>query len=229
MWTQGINSAPLLVQKCYATIDKFKEDFDVVLLTKENICQYIRLPEFVEELYQKGHMSEALHSDMIRLYLMICYGGIWRDATCYQSSPLPDFIHKAPFFMFSASMLSGYTSPIKCSSWFIKSNEGNPLLIKTYSFLCEYHRRFKTPHDYYIFHLVLSVLVDNDFECRQIWEQMPYVCNMNPHVLLYSFKEPYREDKYNQIISSCFIHKLTYKFDSGLLNTNNVLRHFMII
>ena len=114
LWTQGIEHAPLLVQKCYATIETFKDDYDVVLLTKENINQYVRLPEHVEQLYEEGKMSEALHSDMIRLYLLINYGGIWRDATCYQTASYPDYVKHASFFMFSASLLSGYTSPIRC-------------------------------------------------------------------------------------------------------------------
>lgn len=229
LWTQGIDNAPLLVKKCYQSLLKYKEDYDVIVLTKENLKEYICLPKYVEKLYNEKKMSEALHSDMIRLYLLIHYGGIWRDATCFQSSPYPDYVKNYHFFMFSSDLLSHSLQPIICSNWFIKAEYNNRLLVKTYNFLCEYHKRYSKPHDYYIFHLVLSVLAKKDEECKQIWDTMPYVCNMNPHALFFSWSKIYIEKDYQHLLSLCFIHKLTYKYPASLLKTKveNMLQHIL--
>lgn len=227
LWTQGLDNAPLLVKKCYQSLVEYKEDYDVIVLTRENLDNYVRLPQHVEQLYQDKKMSEAMHSDMIRLYLMIHYGGIWRDATCYQTTAYPTYVKNASFFMYSADLLS-YTQPVVCSSWFIKSENRNPLLIKTFNFLCEYHKHFSKPHDYYIFHLTLSVFVRNNEVCKRIWDEMPYVCNMNPHALYFSWGKPYSEELYQHLISSCFIHKLSNKYMPKTIEEQELIYHHLL-
>lgn len=217
VWMQGIGNAPKMVQKCYQSILMYKEDYNVILLTKDNIDQYVKLPQHIENLYKERKMSEAHHSDMVRLYLLIYYGGIWCDATCFRNAPFPEYIKNTSFFMFSADKLTSSTQSIICSNWFIKSEFGNPLLIKTYNVLCEYNKRYSKPHNYYIFHLVLSNLVKNDEECKRIWDSKPYICNMNPHAFYFGWDMPYNKNRYQHLLSSCFIHKLTYKFPSTLL------------
>ena len=80
-----------------------------------------------------------------------------------------------------------------------------------------------------MFHFALSLIVSEDKECKTIWSNMPYVCNMNPHVLQFSFGKTYGNDEYDFIVSSCFVHKLTYKFNKNLLTevNENMLMHFL--
>ena len=58
---------------------------------------------------------------------------------------------------------------------------------------------------------------------------MPFVNNLQPHLLMYSFHKPYKQAVYDYIISQSFVHKCTYKFDKELLNTliKNNLQNFM--
>lgn len=80
-----------------------------------------------------------------------------------------------------------------------------------------------------MFHFALSALVEEDKQCKELWQNMPYVCNMNPHVLLFSFSRKYTPEYYQFIKDSCFIHKLSYKFDKKLLKSeeNNILKNFL--
>lgn len=75
---------------------------------------------------------------------------------------------------------------------------------------------------------MLSALVKTDPECCEKWKRVPYVCNMNPHTLQLHFSYPYMEGCYNAYKDSCFIHKLTYKYDKALLDSKeeNMLQHF---
>lgn len=65
--------------------------------------------------------------------------------------------------------------------------------------------------------------------CKALCQDMPYVCNMNPHVFLFSFSRKYSPEYYQFIKESCFIHKLTYKFDKKLLESqeDNMLKYFL--
>ena len=75
----------------------------------------------------------------------------------------------------------------------------------------------------------MAAIINNDAECAQIWQKMPYICNMNPHVLQYSFEKKYSEEQWENVIESCFIHKLTYKYDNSILNNaeETILQHLM--
>ena len=228
MWTQGLELAPPLVRKCCESVEPYRGDYDVVLLTADNLSQYVRLPEHIAHLYREKKIGEALHSDLVRAYLLLQYGGIWRDATCYQSAPYPSYVVEAPFFMFSKSLLGGQLSPIIGSSWFIKAEADNVLLRKAFAFLCEYFRHNSTPHNYYLFHLTLTMLVESDEDCRLLWQQMPYVCNMDPHVFYFHWDLPYSAEGYRHLLNACFIHKLSYKYDPSILEgEQNMIKHFL--
>ena len=228
MWTQGLEQAPPLVLKCCESVEPYRGDYDVVVLTADNLSQYVRLPEHIAHLYREKKIGEALHSDLVRAYLLLQYGGIWRDATCYQSAPYPSYVVEAPFFMFSKSLLGGQLSPIIGSSWFIKAEADNVLLRKAFAFLCEYFRHNSTPHNYYLFHLTLTMLVESDVACRRQWQQMPYVCNMDPHVFYFHWDLPYSAEGYCHLLNACFIHKLSYKYDPSILEgEQNMIKHFL--
>ncbi len=229
-WKQGMDNAPKMIKKCVNSVKDHCGNYEIIFLSEKNIREYVQLPSHIEKIYKAGKMKEAHHSDIIRLVLLIKYGGVWCDSTCYFSDEIPEYLRKSDFFMFSRDLLSGNVFPIICSNWFIMSKPNNKILSQTFNYLMEYYRHYNKPIDYFIFHHVLSIIVRKDAECRRIWDEKPYICNMNPHVLFFSFDRTYREDDYKHILSSCFVHKLTYKFDKGLLekkSEENVLSHFI--
>lgn len=231
-WKQGWINAPSIVKKCLESVKQHAAGHPLVLLDESNIIEYVRMPDFIEQKHKNGLIKEALYSDLLRISLLIKYGGCWIDATCLLSKPIPNDLFNSGFFMFSSTCLSGNYSPIVGSSWFIISSKkrGSILLKKIQNFLFNYYSKKSYPINYYIFHIVLSVLVNKDEECKLIWQEKPYICNMNPHVLQFSLHHIYNEKKYNNIMDQCFIHKLTYKFDHELLSNKspeNMLSHLM--
>lgn len=229
-WKQGLENAPEIVKKCVSSIIFFAGNRRVVILTSDNIHEYVSFPDFIEEKHNSGIISEAHYSDLLRLQLLIQYGGIWMDATCFSSSAFPDIVESSPFFMFSSGNWWPWIhNPSKCSNWFIKSEKENELLIKVRNFLFEHWRKKKYVMHYFVFHFSLSAITENDKNCNKIWNDMPFISNINPHLFAYSFKKKYEEPHYSNVISQCFIHKLSYKFDKSLLNVEeeNFLQHFM--
>lgn len=166
---------------------------------------------------------------MLRTCLLLQYGGYWLDATCLLTSSFPEVIDKSEYFMFQRHLFPDWASPIKCSSWFIHSKKESPILRGIKNWMFNYWQRKNYIINYYMFHFALSALVEEDKQCKELWQNMPYVCNMNPHVLLFSFSRKYTPEYYQFIKDSCFIHKLSYKFDKKLLESeeNNILKHFL--
>lgn len=216
-WKQGWGNAPKLVKKCLASVEKNRNEHPLVLLDENNINDYIALPPFIEQYHIEGKIKEALYSDMLRICLLETYGGYWLDATCLLTSPIPSIIEKSDFFMFSNVLLPEWSSPIKGSTWFICSKKGNLLLGAIKNFLFNYWKHKTYLVNYYIFHICLSAIVDSSKQYQNIWNAKPYICNMNPHILQFSFAEEFLQEKYDFILSQSFVHKLTYKFDNSLL------------
>lgn len=228
-WKQGLDNAPDLVKKCVASVYKHAGDYDIVVLDENNLSQYIELPIFINEKHQKGLIREALFSDLLRISLIIRYGGIWCDATCFWTNSIPQNIEITHFFMFSESLMMSNITPIVGSNWFLKGCKDDVILSKTRNCLFNYWAKHDNLPNYFIFHLMLSALVKTDPECAEEWKKIPYICNINPHVLQFHFSSEYDESLYVSYKKSCFIHKLTYKYDKKLLmdNYETVLQHFL--
>ena len=136
-WKQGWGNAPDIVKKCIESVKANACHHPVILLDENNVRDYVIMPDFIERKHQDGHIKEALYSDLLRLSLLIKYGGCWIDATCFLSKQIPQYLFDSGFFMFSSSHLAGNLSPIEGSSWFIISskNGGGVLLKRIQNFL----------------------------------------------------------------------------------------------
>lgn len=229
-WNSGEENAPELVQKCIKQARAMcPTGYQVKVLTFGELKDYVELPDFLYQKRERKFIGEAHFSDILRTTLLLQYGGFWMDATCYLSAPIPAYLLETPFFMFSGSLLYDQEiSPVKGSSWFIKSLQANELLLRARDLLLQYWESNDRLIHYFAYHLLIAALVEKDEACRKIWENKPYVCNMNPHVLQLSFSKDYTPMRYDQILNSSFIHKLTYKFDQSLLgDKTNILNHLL--
>ena len=218
-WRQGFSNAPEIVKHCVSSIISHSGSHPVVLLDGTNINEYVEMPKYIKELHERGKIGEAHFSDLLRTDLLIRYGGYWCDATTFLSSSFPHYIESADFFMFNKPLSSNVKSPIECSNWFVRAKKHNLLLVRLRNLLYNYYKHFDSPFHYFVYHLGLSALVNNDNECRNVWLNKPYICNVVPHILSSHIKRnlPFVRVQYDMIIQSCFIHKLTYKYSKDIL------------
>lgn len=96
-WFQGAENAPPLVKRCIESVQQQANGAKVVLLTDENIADFIELPAHIRQKYTQGRISKAHYSDIVRCALLYQYGGIWMDATLFVTRPLPDHFFTLPF------------------------------------------------------------------------------------------------------------------------------------
>lgn len=214
-WFQGILNAPSLVQNCFETIKKYNPDYQVILLTYDNLNQYISLPEYIIEKWQKGIISNTHFSDIIRNNILLCRGGTWVDATLFFSNHIPPDIEEASFFVFQTLKPGRNGKAVPISSWFMSSCPGNPVLKVSQSLLLQYWLKNNKLHDYFLFHsfVMMGLELYPEIGCR-----MPKYTNETPHILLFELEKKYEMKKIENIKKQSFCHKLTYKVSNSAIN-----------
>lgn len=117
MWLQGLDKAPYIVRKCYASWKELNPNWNIVFLDENNVSDYVDLQTI---LTKSNNMQIQAMADLIRLNLLAKYGGVWVDATCFCRVPLDTWLEKyatSGFFAFSAS------KPNKVmDTWFLASS-----------------------------------------------------------------------------------------------------------
>lgn len=80
LWWQGDYRENRLVNCC---INRMRQlDFDLRVVSKDNIEEYVDISD-VRQYYEKGLLKTSALADIIRLRLLISYGGIWLDASVF--------------------------------------------------------------------------------------------------------------------------------------------------
>lgn len=208
-WLQGMEKAPDVVKKCVETIYKHAGGKDkVVVLSEQNISDYIEMPADLLEKWKKGIISNTHFSDLLRLALLVEYGGIWIDSTSYLTEDLPDFVVNADLFCFKA----GPIAKIIASNWFFAAKPHHEILEKTRNLLYEYWRKENRLVAYSIFHPFFTMAVESTPACREAWQGVPAFNDMNAKVLSDELFRPYSPERWKQIRRFSFVHKLSYKF-----------------
>lgn len=226
-WLQGEENAPQLVRRCLQSIRQYAGEKEVCVITNDNISSYIEIPSTIKRKLQQKKMQYATYSDYIRIALLDKYGGIWIDATVLLTDKIPEEISKEPLFCFQKSVLS--QSPLILSSWFLVSNAHNQIIRQTKYLFEQYWEHENHLCNYYLFHLLFSIVVDYNESNRELFRKMPYVNNIDVHVLQSNLFEPFQQEKFNLMCKNSFAHKLTYKFQdpSRLLLPNTFYSNIM--
>ncbi|MGJ3803088.1 capsular polysaccharide synthesis protein [Limosilactobacillus mucosae] len=218
-WYQGIESAPPIVKKCYESAKKaYKGKKEVVLITEKNYKSYIEFPDYIQKKIDNGLITKTHLSDLIRLELLINYGGIWTDATVYYSDEVPDYILKSKLFLYQCLKPGRDGHSTVMSSWFISSFSNNKILILVRDLLYKYWEENTDLVDYFLLHDFFQLAIE---ACPDEWKAVIPSDNATPHMLLLRLFDEYDPDIWKGILSQTSIHKLTYKFDNNQTKMDN--------
>lgn len=133
-WHQGFESAPHVVKRCVKKWQETHAGWTLHLLDEKSLPNFIDPVPIAPEKWEK--MEVPHRSDLIRTQLLIKYGGVWVDPTCFPFQPLDTWL---PEYMTSGLFL--FANPGRdriISNWFIAAEKGNTLLEKLYASLCQY-------------------------------------------------------------------------------------------
>ncbi|MGM9906063.1 capsular polysaccharide synthesis protein, partial [Lactobacillus sp.] len=152
-------------------------------------------------------------ADLIRLELLINYGGIWTDATVFYSGDLPDFLFKNRLFAYQIVKPGRDGQAIPMSNWLLVAPKRNRLLLITRDLLYAYWRRHDKLLDYYIFHIFFQLAAE---ACPKDFAKVIPVDSGAPHLLGLRLFDQYEPDFWQAIKDQTSIHKLSYKFPPGM-------------
>ena len=211
-WLQGMENAPELVKVCYESLCKNITDREIVVLTNENLSQYVHLPGYIERKHEKGIIPDAAFTDMLRLELLCKYGGTWIDATvlCTGSKGIND-LFDADLFVFQ-QIHKGSTKFMGMSSWMMSSAANNSFLMVVRDLLYEYWREKNCVVDYFLIHLFFCMMAERHPE---VVEKMPRKGNRIPHYLQRRLADPYDKNWMEELKKHSCFHKLTYRVNEN--------------
>lgn len=211
-WFQGIDSAPEIVKICYHSLKENLPKKKIILITSENMEEYVQFPEFILQKWKNGQITHTHMTDLLRLELLIKYGGMWVDATVYCSQKedkIPEYYFNSDLFFYQCLKPGRDGHCTYMSSWLISAKSNNKILMAT-RFLCyEYWKKSNIMLDYFLLHDFMSIVLDYYFEQ---WKQVIPVDNATPHMLLLRLFDRYDDDIWRAIQEQTPFHKLTYKF-----------------
>lgn len=208
-WFQGIENAPQIVKDCYASIQYWLKDREIVLITSENFSDYVSIPDYIIDKWKKGIISNTHFSDILRIELIIKYGGLWLDATTYLTGPLPEYVERTDFFVYRDGWMNN--EMINMGSWFIYSRlTNNHFLIETRALLYRYWEKYNRIKNYFLMHMFFRMVTD---AYPDEWDKVPAFNQIDQHFFMNELDKEFDETRCHEILQLTSIHKLTYKVD----------------
>jgi len=211
-WLQGMENAPELVKRCYESIMQNLTDREIILITSENMDQYVQFPQYIIDKWKSGVITNTHLTDLLRLELLIRYGGMWLDATVFCSEErknIPDYFFESDLFFYQSLKPGRDGNATYISSWLMSAKTNNKVLLATRELCYEYWKRENQMIDYFLFHDFFSIVLDRYTE---EWNKVVPRDNATPHVLLLRLFDQYDEKIWEAIKKQTPFHKLSYKY-----------------
>jgi len=220
-WFQGMENAPSLVQKCYSSVNENLTEREVILITSENLEKYVQFPDYILEKWKKGIITHTHFTDLLRLELLIRYGGMWLDATVFCSEKeknIPSYFFDSDLFFYQSLKPGRDGDAFYISSWLMSAKSNNKILMATRQLCYEYWKSNNSMDDYFLLHAFVSIVLDR---YEDEWKDIVPRDNAAPHILLLRLFDQYDARMWNAIRMQTPFHKLTYKFKEEELQKPN--------
>ena len=209
-WHQGLEDAPLIIKKCLDSVKKYHPDYDIRVVTFDTIKDYVQIPQKYYDLLEQKNYSIAHFSDVLRLYLLSQYGGVWIDSTIYLTGRIPEDILNADFFAFQKDpKTDNFEDKMTC--FFITSKQNGMWVNLIKSAIESYWLNNNYLIHYFIFEHIVTMISNSNKELQTSWNNMPYYSADITGKLQDIMFEQYDKSTSDEIKALTNIHKLTYK------------------
>lgn len=211
-WLDGIENAPLLVQKCVSSIIKSAGDHPVKIITNDNYTEYITLPKYIIEKKEKGLIGGAHFSDILRVCLLAQYGGLWLDSTIYCKEELPNQYFEKEFFTCKSNPSDiGCVSRNEWTTFCLGGNKRCILFEVLKEFFFEYWKIEECAIDYLFFDDAIEIAREYLPEIDTLIKTVPNN-NFDRDRLIMRFADPWKEGCIDDLITgSTVLFKLGYR------------------
>ncbi len=214
-WFQGMENAPALVQRCFASLQENLTHREIILITSENMFDYVEFPDYIVDKWKKGQITHTHMTDLLRLELLIRHGGTWVDATVLcteKEEEISDYFFDGDLFFYQCLKPGRDGHSHYNSSWFMTGKTNNELLMAVRHLCYEYWKEHTSLIDYFLLHDFMAIVLE---AYPDEWLKIVPRDNATPHILYLRLFEQYDEDTWNAIRQQTPFHKLSYKFKEG--------------
>lgn len=209
-WDSGIENAPDIVRACMASVEKYSDGIERVILNETNIKDYVEIPDYIYKLKERGIISSAHFSDILRTFLLYEHGGCWIDATVLMTAPLPDFVRSADLFVLKNNKAED-PDRLNMTNYFISSRGNSVILAKMKRFLEKYWSENRGVLNYFFYAHAFTLFTDSSEENRNEWGEMPNYSYLVVQQMEKRLLEKYSKAVFIGMEQNSFIHKLSYK------------------
>ena len=175
MWWQGEDNAPEIVKACFASVRRHSGIHKFKVITKENMHDYIDLPEHILKKTDAGLITLTHLSDIIRFYLLSHYGGMWIDSTILVTADIPDEIFERNYYVIRHEE-NYYSFGVNRDRWitYLQAGKKNNLLCSfCYDFLISYWKERNFMIDYMLIDYSVEIAYQELPACRELLDSVP--------------------------------------------------------
>ena len=227
-WFQGMDNAPKVVKKCYESLQNNLKDKEIILITTENISEYVKFPNYIMEKWNQGIITHTHMTDLLRLELLIKYGGTWIDSTVFCTSDIdeiPKYYFNSDLFFYQTLKPGKDGQAAVLSSWYLSAATNNKILMATRYLCYEYWSKNNDMVDYYLLHVFFQIVLEY---YKEDWHNVVPVSNSTPHILLLRLFDKYDKDLFKYIKEQTPFHKLSYKFTEEQKNMEGTFYKWLV-
>lgn len=225
-WFQGIENAPELVRRCYKSVETHLSNKEIVVITKDNILEYVQFPDFIIEKWKMGQITHTHMTDLLRLELLTKYGGLWLDATVLcTSSDIPDYYFDSDLFFYQCLKPGRDGHSHITSSWLMAAKTNNKILMAVKHLCYKYWETHNSLIDYFLLHDFIAIVLHY---YPEDWNKIVPKDNATPHILLLRLFDEYDAKMYQRITDQVPFHKLSYKFSNEKESLNGTYYDVLI-
>lgn len=214
-WWQGEDLMTPLVRECCARIKRFNPNKQVIVITENNMEQYVTFPEYILEKYHKGIISKTHMSDLLRAELLARYGGAWMDATIYTFSSIPERCYEKTLYTGKCkyNKKDYNVSRNRWTTYFWVSPWPEHTLFR---FISDFWQAYWKDHDTLTEYFLTDYVIDLGYRTIPfIRKELDAVdtggCGENFWILLHKLRDDYSIDEMKNIQQKNWMQKLSYK------------------
>ena len=163
--------------------------------------------------YEKGFITKQHFSDIIRLNLLIQYGGTWIDASIFSTGQkIPDYMLNSELFVFQTTFLEQKLWVGRAENYFISAKSHNRILTLCRDLIYAYWKKYSVEIEYLFFYELFEIALH---EFSEDWEKVIHYPRSSVLEFASEWHKPYNEEIMHELLSRWPIHKLSYKLIGG--------------
>jgi hypothetical protein len=89
------------------------------------MADYVSFPDFILKKWKQGVITNTHMTDLLRLELLIKYGGLWLDATVLCTGQAPEYFFSSDLFFFQTLKPGRDGHATYISSWLMEAKTNN--------------------------------------------------------------------------------------------------------